>query len=126
METNNTKTVLVVDDDPSLLWVLGENIKKSGFDVIQAGDGNQALNIAMEKHPDLILVDIMMPQKSGLEFLQKLRQDEWGKTVPVFVLTSFDADVEAEARQYGIDEYLIKKDWLPEQITEKIKMRLGI
>lgn len=120
------KLILVVEDEPALLWALSDKLGAEGFEVIQGTSGKQALDLAIEKKPDLILLDIMMPHVSGLEFLKQLKEDDWGKTVPVFMLTSFDdADIQQEAKDYGAEEYLIKKDWSLDQIIEKIKNRIG-
>lgn len=87
----SNQTVLIVDDDPQLQDVLGDKLGKAGYKVLAAKDGDDGLDIALKQHPDLILLDLRMPKLDGQGMLQKLRQDQWGKTVPVIVLTNSDS-----------------------------------
>src|SRR6266498_6092249 len=84
------KKILVVEDEKLIVNVLSQKFKKEGFSVFSAIDGLEGYKVALEKHPDLILLDIIMPRMDGLKMLSKLRTDPWGKTVPVVVLTNVD------------------------------------
>jgi CheY-like chemotaxis protein len=123
MEETNKKRILVVDDDDNLRTVLIDKLKISGFDVVGASDGREGLNKAFELHPDMILLDVLMPIMNGQEMLKKLREDEdWGKTAKVIMLTVVeDAVVIAQAVQDGSFAYLIKTDQSIDDIVEKVK-----
>lgn len=87
-----------------------------------AKDGEDGLNQALANHPDLILLDILMPKMNGLATLKKLREDDWGKTVPVILLTNLDPDDKAidAVSEYDPSYYLIKSDNTPQDVLNKI------
>lgn len=119
-------TILVIDDDPELVSVLKEALTDAGFDVVTAKEGKEGLALAIEKKPNLILLDLIMPGMDGWEFLEKLHQDAWGATARVIILTNAD-DIDSlsraiEGRGY---EYLVKTDWKIDEVVEKIKAELG-
>ena len=105
-------TILVVDDDSDLREALRDALTDAGFGVETGQNGEEGLKKAIEIKPNLILLDLVMPVMDGWEFLEKLHQDEWGKTAQVIILTNAD-DVDSlsraiEGRGY---EYLVKTDW---------------
>lgn len=121
------KTVLVIEDDKSLSRILNDSFTEKGFSVKLAYDGEEGLSVALESHPDLILLDVLMPKMDGMAMLKKLRQDPWGKTVPVMMLTNLnDSQKAVEAVQYDVHDYLVKAQWSLENIAGKIKTRLGL
>lgn len=123
----NNKKVLIAEDEASLLNVLVDSFTIEGFTVLSAANGEEALSLVLKEHPDMILLDIQMPVMDGLEMLEKLRQDEWGKSAEVILLTNFsDAGKVAEAAEKGAYDYLVKSDWKIEEIVEKVKNKLGI
>lgn len=118
-------TILVIDDDPELCEVLKEALTNAGFGVETAGNGEEGLKKAIEVKPNLILLDLVMPVMDGWEFLERLHQDEWGKTTQVIILTNAD-DIDSlsraiEGRGY---EYLVKTDWKIGDVVERIRERL--
>jgi len=120
------KTILVVDDEKDLRDALSTVLIDEGFEVLTAEDGREGVSSAFRHHPDLILLDVVMPNLGGLEALKELRADEWGKDVKVIVLTVLE-DMEniSEVVEHGGLDYLIKTDWKLEDIVKKIKDRLG-
>jgi CheY-like chemotaxis protein len=119
------KKVLIAEDDDSLLSVLSDNFSIDGFTVFGAVNGKEALDMALTEHPDLILLDIQMPVMDGLEMLDKLREDDWGKHAEVILLTNFaDTDKVARAAEKGAYDYLVKSDWKTEDIVKKVKNKL--
>lgn len=116
------KSVLVVEDEPSLLKILGETLKKEGFNVFTAKDGAEGLEIALKNHPDLILLDIVMPKMNGIEMLKNLWQDKWGKNAQVIFLTN----VVGEAKKFGTYKYLLKVDWKLQDIVKEVKKKTGV
>lgn len=121
------KVILVVEDEAPMLGVLADNLGFEGFSVLRATNGVDGLALALENHPDLILLDIMMPQMNGLIMLEKLRSDEWGKGVPVIILTNFgDNEKVAEALGDDVSEYFIKSDVKMEEVVTRIKEKLKV
>lgn len=125
MEKN--KKILIVEDDVDLREILSEKLKLSGLETIEAADGAEGLAKALEIHPDLVILDIIMPKMDGLAVLRKIREDSWGAQVPVVILTNINENEKlVEALEIGIDEYLIKAEWKLEAVVEKIKNIVGI
>lgn len=118
----------IVEDDDSLLKVLVDKFTREGFNVIEAQNGKQALDLALSEHPDLILLDILLPVMDGWTMLQKLRaENAWGKKVPVVVLTNLSSDDDAQIANIVKLEpsyFLIKSDWKIEDLVEKVRERL--
>jgi DNA-binding response OmpR family regulator len=121
------KHILVVDDETELCDVLRSKLEAEGFMVSTANDGEEALERAFEGKPDLILLDLVMPNKDGFEVLTELREDKWGKDVPVILLTNLD-DYESLSKvlEKQGHEYLVKTDWKIEEVVEKIKQTLEV
>lgn len=124
---NNQKTILVIEDELSLSTALSDKLSREGFFILDAKNGQDGLNSALKNHPDLILLDIVMPVMDGMTMLKKLREDPWGKTVKVIILTNLtDGERVEEAVTHHSYEYLVKSDWKIEDISEKIKKELKI
>ncbi len=125
METK--KKVLVVDDEKDLREAIATALTYEGFEVRTAVDGDDALVVGAEMEPDLILLDILMPKKDGIETLKALRSEAWGKTTPVIVMTVLDDMGKlAEALEAGANEYLVKTDISLGAVVLKVKNRLGV
>jgi CheY-like chemotaxis protein len=119
---NSSKKILVVEDETSQLEVLCEKLSKEGLLTLKAKNGEEGLSVALEEHPDAILLDIMMPKMNGLDMAKKLREDSWGKKVPILVLTnSPDMKKVQQAVENEIFEYFIKSDTKIEHIVERVK-----
>lgn len=121
------KKLLIVEDDQALLAVLVDKFSNEDFLVLSAKDGQEGLNRARADHPDLILLDIILPVMDGMNMLYELRKDFWGKTVPVILLTNLsEAQKVAESLRQGVSDYLVKSDWKLEDIVKKVKDKLEI
>lgn len=122
---NPVKKILIVDDDPDLLEITSERITQGGYAVLKAKNGKEGLDVALSQHPDLIILDVMMPEMTGLEMLKILRQDEWGKNAHVFMLTSMNRSQEmSEGMHYNVAKYIIKTDMKYEELLADIKQYL--
>lgn len=120
-ETQSQQHVLLVDDDVALTMMLEEMLKDEGFLVSVAHNGRDGFALATEKHPDLILLDMMMPGESGLSVLARLREDEWGKTAQVVLLTNVNEPEALEnARDVGAAAYLVKANNELSDITAQV------
>jgi DNA-binding response OmpR family regulator len=116
------KKILIVEDEPGMVKLLSRRLTLEGYDMISASDGEAGLSLALSNHPDLILLDILMPKLHGLAFLRKLRMNEWGKDVPIIVMTNMhDPQKEAEVRNEWHCDYIEKSDWKLEDYVKKIK-----
>jgi two-component system, OmpR family, alkaline phosphatase synthesis response regulator PhoP len=127
MTNGLNKKVLVIEDDNLMSKALAKKLELSGYVPQVARDGKEGLEKAFGEKPDLILLDIIMPVMDGLTFLEKLREDEWGKTVPVIILSNLTSVSDAYAlKEKGVSEYLIKTDWKLDEVVEKISEELEI
>ena len=121
-QTTIQKKVLIIDDDENLCTVLVDKLNFSGFQADCAFDGALGLKKAIETKPDLILLDVIMPNMSGWETLEKLRVDTWGEKVKVVMLTSLDKPESiAHAMEQGSTVYIVKTNYTLDQIVEKVK-----
>ena len=103
------QTILVVDDERDLLDLIEYNLKKEGFEVLKAENGEQGIEIARENKPDLVLMDIMMPKMDGLEAVEIMRKDDELKRIPIIFLTArSDEKTEVEGLNKGGDDYITK------------------
>lgn len=103
------QTILVVDDEKDLLDLIEYNLKKEGFDVLKAENGEQGIKIAQEHRPDLILMDIMMPKMDGIQAVEILRKDESLRNMPIIFLTARgDEKTEVQGLDMGGDDYITK------------------
>ena len=101
--------ILIADDDPEILTMLGIRLSKKGYQVLEAVDGNQTLNLAHKHHPDLVLLDVMMPGKNGWEVAKELRGDDSFANVGIVMLTAIGEKVnEMTSPLYGADAYVDK------------------
>ena len=121
-QTENKKKILVIDDDNDLNTVLVDKLNFSGFEAIGATDGVNGLDKALSLRPDAILLDLVMPKMGGLEMLQLLRKDEWGKQVKVIILTLLEkVDYVADAVEGNIYGYIVKTGHSLDEIVEKVE-----
>jgi len=121
------KTILVVEDEQLIQKVLCDKLREEGFLVLEAINGQEGLEVAESKHPDLILLDIIMPVMDGITMLKVLRQDSWGKDANVMLLTNLtEQEKVSEAIALGSFDYLVKTDWSLADVVKKIKEKLNI
>lgn len=121
------KKILIVEDDGILQKALQEYLLAEGFETLSALNGEEGVNIAKEKKPDLILLDIILPKMDGYEVLKTVKLDDVTKNIPIIILTNLGSlnDVE-KALELGATTYLIKADYKLEEVANKIKEILNI
>jgi len=121
------KIILVVEDEEPMQIVLKDILSFEGYHVSIAKNGIEGLDMALKEHPDLILLDILMPKMDGMVMLKKLRADDWGKTAEVMVLTNLDKNEEiAKAMEGEVFDYFIKSDIKINEVVAKIKEKLSV
>lgn len=115
------KKILLVDDDLYIRDLYAEVLKDENYEVLIAGDGEEALAVASSNPPDLMLLDIMMPKLDGIQVLSKIRGDDKLKNIPVIMLTNFgQEDLVKQAVNLGSTEYLLKYNITPGEIIKKV------
>lgn len=116
--------ILVVDDETYIVELVKFNLEKEGFRVIVAYDGMHALNIVREQRPDLIILDIMLPNIDGLEVCRIIKSDPNFHTIPIIMLTAKGEEVDTIlGLEMGADDY-IKKPFSPREMIARVKARL--
>lgn len=119
--------VAVIEDDQPIAQMYAFKLTNSGFTVKTAFDGVSGLALLQQFHPDLILLDIMMPQMTGDEMLKKLRQTKWGKDIKVIVLTNISQDEAPESlHSLAVDQYIVKAHYTPSQVVDTVKAILKL
>lgn len=121
-----SKRILIVEDETDISDAIAASIRQGGFEALTAGNGQEGLTIALQEHPDLILLDLKMPVMDGHEMLKRLREDAWGKKVRVIVLTSMD-DVNnvATAHEGNIYDYVIKAHMSLNEVMKQVRLALA-
>jgi two-component system alkaline phosphatase synthesis response regulator PhoP len=116
------QTILLVEDEQMIQDLYKRVIEQAGYSVYTASDGQTGLNEALSKHPDLILLDISLPQMNGLEVMQKIRQDAWGVNAKIIIMTNQDANdaILAAVSEGKPEYYFLKANVTPEGIILKI------
>ena len=117
--------VLVADDDPDILSLVTLRLERDGYEVIGAPDGERAVEKALERTPDLALIDVSMPKLDGYEVTERLRQHEPTSAIPIILLTARvqDSDV-ARGIEAGADDY-VKKPFSTADLRTRIQAALG-
>lgn len=114
--------ILLVEDDKSLQEIYGVRLGSEGYNVLIAGDGEEALNIALNEKPDLILSDVMMPKISGFDMLDILRSTPGIKDTKVIIMTALSSDDQRErGEKLGADVYLVKSQVGIEDVVQAVK-----
>ena len=121
----HSETILLVEDEPLVARMMEKALKFDGFNVVVAIMGKEGLDKAKSEKPDLILLDIMMPEPDGIEVLERLKADEETKNIPVVMLTNLSGTHDEElAKSKGALAYWVKKDAHPIALGNKIKLLL--
>jgi len=122
----NTKRILLAEDDKFISRAYKDGLTRAGFEVETAYDGNEALKKIRANKPNLILLDLVMPDKDGFETLEELHLDKKLKKIPVIVLSNLgqDSDVK-KGKELGAVDYLIKSDHSMKEVIEKVKFYLA-
>lgn len=114
-------TILIIDDEKDLVELVRYNLEKDGFDAIAASDGRSGLDIATRHRPDLIVLDVMMPELDGLETCRQLRQDDRSARIPIIMLTAKATEADrVVGLELGADDYVVKP-FSPRELLARIK-----
>ncbi len=125
MASKPTK-IAIIEDDVSLQEMYKFSLENAGFTVGIASDGVEGLSLLQSFMPDLILLDLMMPNMSGDEMLVKLRAQPWGATMPVLILTNIsEGEAPKTLANLNVERYIIKAHTTPHQVVEIVRKTLG-
>jgi len=122
----NGRKVLVIDDEPGIIEIVETNLEGDGFEVISASNGKEGLEKIKQEAPELVVLDVMMPEMDGWEVLRNLERDPDTAGLPVIMLTAKAAD---EDYIYGLEEGAVEyitKPFLPQELVNRIKITLMV
>ena len=113
--------ILVVDDEEPIAKILDFNLRKEGYDVIVANDGEKAVELAFSEDPDLILLDLMLPKKDGMEVCREVRAQ---KNIPIIMLTAKNSEIDKVlGLEFGADDY-VTKPFSTRELMARVKVNL--
>jgi DNA-binding response OmpR family regulator len=117
--------LVIVEDEEALLGVLSEKMRKAGFEVLVARDGEEGMRVIEKSNPDLVLLDLILPKKDGFEVLLELKARQDLKMIPVIVLSNLDEDENLKkALRMGAEDYIVKTQHTVNEVVEKVADRL--
>lgn len=115
-------TILLIEDDKALLELYSMSLKRAGFEVLSALDGQDGLEMAQEEKPDLILLDILLPKVDGYSILEKLRSNPETENFSVIIFSNLSQKEEIEkGYRLGADDYVVKTSMTPKEMVKKVK-----
>lgn len=118
--------IAIIEDDRAISQMYRIKFEAEGFDVETAENGKLGLALIEEMKPDMILLDLMMPEMGGAEMLKKLRTEPWGKSVKVIVLTNMgEQEIPKDIENLGVSSFILKADMTPRQVAELVKSHLS-
>ena len=117
--------ILLVEDDPVLTEMYQDKFTHAKYEIHTARDGRDAFETLQNYMPDVMLVDLIMPNMSGFDFIKLIKHDDKFKDIPVFVLTNIYPDTLDLLKNYGVEEVVLKSNTTPEQLLEKIQILLS-
>lgn len=119
--------IAIIEDDTVINQMYRMKFEADGFEVQLADNGKHGVALVESFQPDLILLDLSMPEMSGDEALAEIRSHDWGKDIPVIILTNLgEEEAPKSLRSLGIHSYIVKADLTPSQVVSRAKEALGI
>lgn len=117
--------VIVIDDEPFILMMIEDKLKKAVIDVVTVRESRTAMEVIRRELPDLVILDWMMPEVSGIDICRMLKQDDVLRHIPVFMLTAKGQDADEQlGKQIGVERY-ITKPFSPKVLLEMVRETLG-
>jgi DNA-binding response OmpR family regulator len=118
--------IAIVEDDAAISQMYRIKFEAEGYEVETAENGKLGLALIEEMKPDIVLLDLMMPEMNGDEMLQKLRATDWGKNIRVIVLTNMgESEVPASIKDLNVRAFILKANMTPRQVAELVKEQLA-
>jgi DNA-binding response OmpR family regulator len=118
--------IAIIEDDQAIAQMYRLKFESEGYDVETAENGVLGLELIQTINPDIILLDIMMPQMTGDEMLEKLRATSWGKDIKVIIITNMgEQEAPASLKKLGVSSFIVKAEMTPRQVAELVKETLA-
>ncbi|MBC7565322.1 response regulator transcription factor [Candidatus Saccharibacteria bacterium] len=119
--------IAIIEDDPVISQMYRMKFEADGFDVQLANNGERGIDMVESFTPDIILMDLQMPEMGGEEALTIIRKSTWGKTIPVIILTNLgEEEAPKTIRTLGIHSYIVKAELTPRQVVGRVKEALHV
>lgn len=119
--------IAIIEDDPVISQMYRMKFESDGFDVQLANNGVRGVALVESFKPDIMLLDIQMPEMDGATALAHIRKEAWGKDIPAIILTNLgEEEAPKELRALGIHSYIVKAELTPRQVVGRVKQALGI
>ncbi|MEK7482330.1 MAG: response regulator [Patescibacteria group bacterium] len=119
--TNDKIKILIVEDEQILIRMYQEKFEQAGFEVVSALDAESGLALAKNEKPDIVILDILLPQHNGLFFLEQARKENELALTPIIAFSNYDDPKTIQrAKELGVKDYLIKTNYTPDEIVAKI------
>ena len=119
------KKIAIIEDDMAISQMYRLKFEVEGYEVETAENGKLGLELVEKMHPDIILLDLMMPEMNGDEMLAQLRKTDWGKNIKVIILINMgEQEVPDEVKKLGVSSIILKADMTPRQVAEIVKTQL--
>lgn len=120
------KKIAIIEDDQAISQMYRIKFETEGFQVETASNGKLGLELAESMKPDIILLDLMMPEMNGDEMLEKLRKTTWGKEIKVIILTNMGEQEAPESiKHHNVRRFIVKAEMTPRQVAEMVKEELA-
>ncbi|HSX47812.1 MAG TPA: response regulator [Patescibacteria group bacterium] len=119
--------IAIIEDDKTISQMYRFKFEAEGYSVQTAENGRLGLELVKKMEPDIILLDLMMPEMTGDTMLEKLRQTPWGKNIKVIILTNVgEQEIPPQVKAFGVSDVILKADMTPRQVAELVKKQLSI
>lgn len=119
--------IAIIEDDSVISQMYRMKFEADGFDVQLANNGKRGVALVENFLPDMILLDLQMPEMNGVDALEIIRKKDWGKNIPVIILTNLgEEESPKELRALGIHSYIVKANLTPRQVVQRVKEALNI
>ena len=119
--------IAIIEDDSAISMMYRIKFEAEGYTVETAENGKLGLALIEEMHPDIVLLDLMMPEMGGEEMLTKLRATDWGKDIKVIILTNMgESEVPATIKELKVEAFILKANMTPRQVAELVKEQLAV
>lgn len=119
--------IAIIEDDQTIRQMYRMKFEADGFDVHLAENGRSGVTLVEEFAPDIILLDLQMPEMNGADALEEIRKHDWGKSIPVIILTNLGQEESPKNLSHlNVSSYIVKADMTPSQVVARVKETLDI
>jgi DNA-binding response OmpR family regulator len=118
--------IAIIEDDLAISQMYRIKFETDGYEVETAENGKQGLELCEKMKPEIILLDVMMPEMTGPEMLEKLRQTDWGTKIKVLILTNMgEQEIPEVVKKYNVEDIILKADMTPSQVAALVQKTIG-